>query len=97
MLTPQQYEAIDQIMDNFRFDFVTKIMKATSWKWATSDGKMEEPCETALRKAARQMLKKAAIEGGSVSSGGLRAVLLEDGELCLAFIPEEWCSEGPYT
>ena len=92
-LTIQQ-DKIDDIMDNFNFNKVETIMKATNWTWASTHG---VPVEHELRKQARELLKSVSQHYVSqlgfryaISTGGFKATKYYDGELELEFIVAKW-------
>ena len=92
-LTIQQ-DKIDDIMDNFNFNKVETIMKATNWTWASTHG---VPVEHELRKQARELLKSVSQHYVSqlgfryaISTGGFKATKYYDGELELEFIMAKW-------
>ena len=92
-LTMQQ-DKIDDIMDNFNFNKVETIMKATNWTWASTHG---VPVEHELRKQARELLKSVSQHYVSqlgfryaISTGGFKATKYYDGELELEFIVAKW-------
>ena len=85
-------DKIDDIMDNFDFNKVETVMKATNWTWASTHG---VPVEHELRKQARELLKSVSQHYVSelgfryaISTGGLKATKYYDGEL--EFIVAKW-------
>lgn len=50
-------DKIDDIMDNFDFNKVETVMKATNWTWASTHG---VPVKHELRKQARELLKSVS-------------------------------------
>ena len=87
-------DKIDDIMDNFDFNKVETVMKATNWTWASTHG---VPVEHELRKQARELLKSVSQHYVSelgfryaISTGGLKATKYYDGELELEFIVAKW-------
>lgn len=92
-LTIQQ-DKIDDIMDNFNFNKVETVMKATNWTWVSTHG---VPVEHELRKQARELLKSVSQHYVSelgfryaISTGGFKATKYYDGELELEFIVAKW-------
>ena len=99
-------ELIDNIMDNFDFHKVHKVMKQLNWHWAFAEEGI--PREDELRKEARKLLNEclyALIKNGednwSIATGGfqVRATNYRDGEtisdgfhvgLKLEFVIEDW-------
>ena len=71
---------IDEIMDNFEFGKVCKMMRAVDWNHYSSD--YDEIQEFDLRKMARKLLNNACDifvkEFAQVSCGGFIATLEED-------------------
>lgn len=63
---------IDDIMDDFEFDKVHKVMKFLDWKWGFGKEK-RIPEVYELRKKAREYLKYVAKRGGTTGSGGFIA------------------------
>jgi len=69
---------IEDIMDEFNFGEVQKVMESLDWTWSET-GCIPE--EYDLRKGARRLLRKAAemiddrynVSGGSTSTGGFLA------------------------
>ena len=70
---------IEDIMDEFNFAEVQKVMESLEWTWS---GTGCIPEEYDLRKGARKLLKEAAkmiddrldLSGGSTSTGGFLAI-----------------------
>lgn len=63
---------IDDIMDEFDFDQVEKVMEFLGWEWSSSNG---VPEKYEIKKQARKLLKQAAEfnGGGTTSTGGFVA------------------------
>ena len=69
---------IEDIMDEFNFGEVQRVMESLDWTWS---GTGCVPEEYDLRKGARQLLKQAAemiddrcnVSGGSTATGGFLA------------------------
>lgn len=82
------YQAqIDDILDNFRFARVHKMMKAVGWAWG--DG---VPGEPELRRTARRMLHNLVDDGHAcIETGGFIATK-EDGAMRLIW-GEEWTAD----
>lgn len=95
MLTEQQQEWIDEIMDNFDFEKVHKTMVALDWTWVVSleDNLFEIPDKQAIMKEARrimrQCLETCTEEGTGVGTGGFTAMFHGDG-LTLRFVVEDY-------
>jgi len=86
---------IDQIMDNFDFHKVHRVMKMLNWKWAYSDSETGIPEEYELRKFARNELNRAlagVMDGHKeyqTSCGGFEAYAKR-------WSPEELDEDKPY-
>ena len=94
-MTPKQQDALDNIMDNFDFDQVHKVMVFLDWKWANSNGSLEVPEKYELRSEARRLLKMAIEEKTTVSTGGFLAEYIDEdgGWMDLKFVVSEWDEE----
>ena len=57
---------IEEIMDNFNFARVHKMMVAVRWTWSG----VGIPCEAELREEARDRLRRAAKDKAEIESGG---------------------------
>lgn len=74
---------IDEILDEFDFEKVHRVMQAISWSWYDTDG---APTVAELRRCARSLLKQV-VESKDlryVATGGLVAYM-ENGVLGLRF------------
>ena len=95
-MTPKQQDALDNIMDNFDFDQVHKVMVFLDWKWANGKGSLEVPEKYELKGTARRLLKMAVEEKTTVSTGGFLAEYREgegDGWMDLKFVVSDWDEE----
>ena len=94
-MTQKQQDALDNIMDNFDFDQVHKVMVFLNWKWANSNGSLGVPEKYELRGEARRLLKMAIEEKTTVSTGGFLAEYIEEdgGWMDLKFVVSEWDDE----
>lgn len=106
----EQLKLVDDIMDNFDFHKVYKVMKMLKWTWAFSENGVPEEYE--LRKRARAELNRVLAEviGGynefQTSCGGFEAHAKrwpaeKEGEkpcvqLTLKFVLTEWDSDTDY-
>lgn len=73
-------EVIDEILDEFDFERVHKVMVALNWEWCG-----EVPTIAELRREARRLLRDCANnEGSSLSCGGF-CVDNQHGWLILSF------------
>ena len=91
-MTQKQQDAIDNIMDYFKFEQVRKVMELLDWEWAgTEEG---VPTIPELRREARRLLKMSFKEKTNVSTGGFHVKYESDedgGEFIqLMFAVEEW-------
>ena len=95
----KQLNLIDQIMDNFDFHKVHRVMKMLNWKWAHSESESGVPEEYELRNFARNELNRvlAGVMDGhkeyQTSCGGFEAYAkrwsaeeLDDGKPCIQLI-----------
>ena len=93
-MTQKQQDAIDNIMDNFKFEQVRKVMELLDWEWAgTEEG---VPTIPELRREARRLLKMSFEEKTNVSTGGFHVMYEsnDDGEFIqLMFAVDEWDEE----
>lgn len=93
-VTPEQQASIDEIMDNFDFAKVVKVMQFLKWKWW--DAEDEIPTEYEVRKNARRLLYDVAKnpdEEASITTGGFAAHKI--GKFFeLEFILTEWDNEN---
>ena len=87
-------EKINEIMENFDFENVHKVMVALEWEWSFSRGGSGIPSVKSLKERAGELLSDVEdliCEGDTItsSSGGFEAKY-HDGCLSLSFIVEEW-------
>jgi hypothetical protein len=80
-------EQIDDIMDSFNFDAVSKCMVLLEWGWSSSEGKVPNIFE--IKKEARRLLRR--VDVGSINTGGFKVAIDEDNCLSLEFIIDDWC------
>ena len=95
-MTQKQQDALDNIMDNFDFDQVHKVMVFLNWKWANSNGSLGVPEKYELRGESRRLLKMAIEEKTTVSTGGFIAEYTENEEggwMYLNFVVSDWDEE----
>ena len=95
-MTPKQQDALDNIMDNFDFDQVHKVMVFLNWKWANMNGGLNVPEKYELRSEARRLLKMAIEEKTTVSTGGFIAEYTEKEEsrwMDLKLVISDWDEE----
>ena len=93
-MTPKQQDAIDNIMDYFKFEEVRQVMELLEWTWASAEEGI--PTVTELRQEARRLLKMAFEEKTHVSTGGFHVKYEsdDDGEFIqLLFAVDEWYEE----
>ena len=77
------FNPIEDLLDEFDFNKVHRVMQALNWRWAGIDGVPEVPD---LRRQARDLLRHIAEAKNvrSVSTGGFTAYM-HDGLLGLRF------------
>lgn len=83
---------INEVMCEFNFERVHKVMCALGWKWYTISG-LHTPSADEIRQHARGLLQEAIEVRGFVNIGGFEARYFEEnGEACLKlqFIAAEW-------
>lgn len=85
MLTEEQQEVIDEIMDNFDFERVHKTMVALKWGWWN----IGVPELSDIKKSARRLLKTSIEENTCVGTGGF-LVEKEGDYISLKFVVAEW-------
>lgn len=87
----KKQDAIDEIMDNFDFGKVAKVMEGLNWRWANSETELQIPDVAELRKQARRLLKTALKENTGIATGGFKVTYLKDEKfLHLEFVVSEW-------
>ena len=79
-LTDVERNKIDNIMRDFDFGKVRRIMEVLDWKWARTLSEGGIPTISDLRAEAKRLLVEAATEHSTISTGGLRAVYMRDDE-----------------
>ena len=91
-MTQKQQEAIDTIMDYFKFEKVQKVMEFLDWRWFGSEEGV--PTLPELKQEARRLLKHSLEEKESISTGGfhVRYRSYESGEetIELMFAVDWW-------
>lgn len=75
---------IKDIMCDFDFDEVHKVMKYVGWEWGDCDG---VPSTYSLIKKAEELLKDAYTKNKTVAQGGFMASM-ENDSLSLSFVLE---------
>lgn len=90
-------EQIEEIMNNFDFIRVHRVMEELDWEWCWTDG---VPSVEELRYKARQQLNEVTTKyksDASVSSGGFKASIKRNYKnelyLELEFVIEDWNTE----
>ena len=74
-----EQDMIDEVMDNFDFESVQKMMAAVDWRWGNEEGGDSVPDVADLRQSARRMIKDTFKEGVfAISSGGFQVERGED-------------------
>ena len=84
---------IEEIMEDFDFEKVHRVMVLTDHKWANMNGTEKVPSIYRIMKNAEELLRTCASHYGdkdnfSASSGGFTAGL-DDGTLFLQYVLEE--------
>lgn len=84
---------IADIMEDFDFEKVRKVMLLLDWKWDIGNGEMTVPSIYRLTKQAERLLRDTAKYFGekdhhTISTGGFTAMLYDD-TLTLSFELEE--------
>jgi len=91
-MTQKQQDAIDGIMDNFKFEQVRQVMELLNWEWVAAEEGI--PTLPELRQEARRLLKMAFKEKTDVSTGGFHVRYDSDADggefIQLMFAVEEW-------
>lgn len=77
-------EAISEIMNNFDFERVKKVMDLLEWTWATDRGTSEVPDLDEIKKTALECLE------GEFSTGGFWCVKESKEMMSLHFSIEKW-------
>lgn len=94
-------ERIGNVMDNFDFDRVKKVMDALEWGWAVDNpeysGQTEIPELSDIRKMARKLMKEAyelSVKEGcgyTIATAGFEAYCdAGDDYLSLKFVVTDW-------
>lgn len=74
-----EQDMIDEVMDNFDFEKVQKMMFAVGWQWGNSEGGYSVPHVAELRQEARRMIKNTFKEEVfALGSGGFEVQRGED-------------------
>ena len=59
MITKEEFEEhLDEIMDNFDFEKVEKVMEFLDWKWAFIEGSPKVPTRADLRSGVRKQFRE---------------------------------------
>lgn len=91
-MTITQQQLIDEILDQFDFEKVKKVMDALNWTWAMGT-KAHVPDTPELRKKAREMLwglVRSRRQSRRIKAGGLVVEKDDDGTLELRFEVTAW-------
>ena len=84
-------EHIDEILDQFDFETVRKVMVALGWTWSSTDGQVPDIYN--LRKVARDLLQRCANTESKnyfYSTGGFSAEKQDGDTLILEFVVSDW-------
>jgi predicted ThiF/HesA family dinucleotide-utilizing enzyme len=63
---------IEDIMDEFDFDKVHKVMDSLDWTWVGVEAGDNIPSRAELRRSARRLLQQSVQTKSSIGSGGFR-------------------------
>jgi hypothetical protein len=86
-------EQIEEILDEFDFYKVQRVMNTLNWKWYNKGNVYEIPSVGQMRKHARKLLEECFNGNSYAASGGFWASR-EDGGLSLKFVVEDmWVEE----
>ena len=66
------HELIDEVMDNFNFNKVHKVMTFLDWKWISPKGVLI-PTIDEVKEEARRLLVDAVTKHTTIASGGFKA------------------------
>lgn len=94
-LSVEQIQSMDEVMDNFDFEKVQKVMDCLKWSWGHES---QIPDIYEIRQFAKRLLADAYIglshliedKSLTLSTGGFTATAYRDGSLSLSFVVEEW-------
>jgi len=91
-MTQKQQDAIDGIMDHFKFEQVRQVMELLNWEWSMTEEGI--PTVPELRQEARRLLRMAFKEKTDMSTGGFHVRYESDDDggefIQLMFAVEEW-------
>jgi hypothetical protein len=95
---------IDEIMREFDFDKVQRVMTFLNWEWAIGNpSNLNVPSVSRIQSVARELLEESARKRGGRSTGGLAVTFregLEDGfpwvSMGLSFEIENYDFDGEY-
>ena len=73
-------QRIEDIMDEFDFDRVHRVMEFLNWTWADEFGGVCVPLKSEVRKRARALLNESAKSKESLSTGGFHVEFREGTE-----------------
>jgi hypothetical protein len=96
-LNNEQIKTINNVMDNFDFERVEKVMDCLEWSWGVGHDE-HVPDIYEIKQFARHLLADTIIrlshlienKSLSLSTGGFVATSYRDGSLSLSFVVEEW-------
>jgi hypothetical protein len=71
--TDKTTDAIFELLNNFNFERIEKLMHAIDWKWAMHDGFRRFPTIDEMRNKCINLLFSAKRDYDVVSSGGFQA------------------------
>lgn len=90
MSNEEKERRIEEVLDNFDFQKVLKVMRFLNWKWATRNGDLKVPSLYQLMSTAKILLNDVVHHIGTnghkeASCGGLKASVSVKGDLSLSF------------
>lgn len=82
MATSTVYDQACRVISNFNFEKVRKMMEAVDWKWGGPymNGELAVPTVEAMESVAMSLILEAHRTEGNVSTGGLEAYWIREGE-----------------
>lgn len=90
MSNEEKERRIEEVLDNFDFQKVLKVMRLLNWKWATKNGDLKVPSLYQIMSTANMLLNDVVHYIGTnghkeASCGGLKASVNAKGDLSLSF------------
>jgi hypothetical protein len=83
------HELIEDILDEFDFNGVRRVMESLNWRWARTD---DVPPVAEMRKTARRLLEEMCTndEMDSLATGGFEVIRRDEGLELRFIIHEAW-------